>query len=71
MTEPYGAGRRLGPLRHSLVLARRSLAKTSRNPGAVINSVVTPALFLVLFLYLFGGAVAGSTGDYLLYLFPG
>ena len=55
---------------HSLVLARRSLVKTTRNPGAVINGVVTPALFLVLFLYLFGGAVAGSTDSYLQYLFP-
>lgn len=57
--------------RHSLVLTRRSLAKTTRNPGVIINGVVTPALFLVLFLYLFGGSVAGSTGDYLQYLFPG
>lgn len=63
--------RPLGWLRHSLVLARRSLAKTTRNPGTVINGVVTPALFLVLFLYLFGGSVAGSTTDYLQYLFPG
>jgi oleandomycin transport system permease protein len=63
--------RPLGWLRHSLVLARRSLAKTRRNPGAVINAVITPALFLVLFLYLFGGPVAGSTSDYLQYLFPG
>lgn len=58
-------------LRHSLVLARRSLAKTSRNPGTIVNGVVTPVLFLVVFLYLFGGAVAGSTADYLQYLFPG
>ena len=71
MDSGYGHLRRLGLLRHSLVLARRSLAKTSRNPGAVINGVVTPALFLVLFLYLFGGAVAGSTRAYLQYLFPG
>jgi oleandomycin transport system permease protein len=63
--------RPLGWLRHSLVLARRSLAKTARNPGPVINGVVTPALFMVLFLYLFGGSVAGSTTDYLRYLFPG
>ncbi|GAA0465769.1 transport permease protein [Paractinoplanes deccanensis] len=58
-------------LRHSLVLARRSLAKTSRNPGTVVNGVVTPALFLVLFLSLFGNALAGATSDYLQYLFPG
>ncbi|MEU8819487.1 ABC transporter permease [Actinoplanes sp. NPDC048796] len=58
-------------VRHSLILARRSLAKTSRNPGAIVNGVVTPALFLVLFLYLFGTAIAGATSDYLQYLFPG
>lgn len=63
--------RPLGWLRHSLVLARRSLAKTTRNPGPIINGVITPALFLVLFCYLFGGSVAGSTTDYLQYLFPG
>jgi oleandomycin transport system permease protein len=56
-------------IRHSLVLCRRSLAKTSRNPGPVINGVVSPALFLVIFLYLFGGSVA--TADYVQYLFPG
>ena len=58
-------------LRHSLVLAGRSLAKTTRNPGPIVNGVVTPALFMVVFLYLFGGSVAGSTRDYLQYLFPG
>src|SRR5688500_17036049 len=63
--------RPLAWLRHSLVLARRSLAKTKRNPGPVINGVVSPALFLVIFLYLFGGSVAGSTTGYLQYLFPG
>ena len=68
---PAPATRPGGWLRHSLLLARRSLAKTARSPGPVINGVVTPALFLVLFLYLFGGAVAGSTTDYLQYLFPG
>lgn len=65
ITRPFGW------LRHSVVLARRSLAKTARNPGTIVNGVVTPALFLVLFLYLFGRSVAGSTTDYLQYLFPG
>ncbi|MEU8200308.1 ABC transporter permease [Streptosporangium sp. NPDC049046] len=63
--------RPLAWLRHSFVLAGRSLAKTTRNPGPIVNGVVTPALFMVLFLYLFGGSVAGSTADYLRYLFPG
>ena len=36
-----------------------------------MNGVVTPALFMVLFLFLFGRPVAGSTAEYLQYLFPG
>ncbi|MGW0710705.1 ABC transporter permease [Streptomyces sp. NPDC002643] len=63
--------RRFATLRHSAVLAQRSLLKTTRNPGPIMNGVVTPALFMVLFLYLFGRPVAGSTGEYLQYLFPG
>ncbi|MES9536605.1 ABC transporter permease [Actinomadura sp. NPDC000600] len=53
------------------MLAGRSLAKSARNPGAAVNGVITPAIFMLLFVYLFGGAVAGSTGEYLDYLFPG
>jgi hypothetical protein len=44
---------------------------TSRNPGPIRNGIVTPALFMILFLYLFGRSVAGSTAEYLQYLFPG
>ncbi|MEV1046165.1 ABC transporter permease [Streptomyces sp. NPDC049916] len=62
---------RFGLLRHSVVLAQRSLVKTSRNPGPIMNGIITPALFMVLFLYLFGRPVAGTTGEYLQYLFPG
>jgi oleandomycin transport system permease protein len=58
-------------LRHSLLLAGRSLAKTARNPGLLANGVMTPVIFLVLFVYLFGGAVAGSQAEYLQYVFPG
>lgn len=65
------ARRPAGLLRHSLILAGRSLAKSARNPGASVNGVITPAIFMLLFVYLFGGSVAGSTGEYLSYLFPG
>ncbi|WP_277207984.1 ABC transporter permease [Isoptericola croceus] len=56
---------------HSLALAGRSLTKTRRNPGVLMDALILPVLFLVLFVYLFGGAVAGSTQEYLQYLFPG
>lgn len=32
---------------------------------------LTPVLFTVMFTYLFGGEVSGSTGDYLQYILPG
>jgi oleandomycin transport system permease protein len=60
-----------GLARHSLVLARRSLLKTRRNPGILFDALFLPVVFLLLFVYLFGGAVAGSTREYLQYIFPG
>ena len=58
-------------LRHSLALARRSLIKTARTPEALIDVTLQPVLFLIIFVYVFGGAVAGSTHDYLQFLLPG
>ncbi|HZD73700.1 MAG TPA: ABC transporter permease [Actinomycetota bacterium] len=61
---PYGL------LRHSLVLARRSLVKIRRGPEGLADAVVLPVVFLSMFVYLFGGAVAGSPRQYLQYVFP-
>ena len=57
--------------RHSTALAGRALTKNWRNPGELADAVILPVIFLVLFVYLFGGAVAGSTQEYLQYVFPG
>ncbi|PWR12465.1 ABC transporter [Micromonospora acroterricola] len=58
-------------VRHSMALAKRSLIKTWRTPEALIDVTLQPVLFLVIFVYIFGGAVAGSTHDYLQFLLPG
>ena len=58
-------------IRHSLALTKRSLIKTWRTPEALIDVTVQAPLFLVIFVYVFGGAVAGSTHDYLQFLLPG
>jgi oleandomycin transport system permease protein len=58
-------------VRHSLALAWRSLIKTWRTPEALIDVTIQPAIFLVIFVYIFGGAVSGSTAQYLQYLLPG
>jgi oleandomycin transport system permease protein len=57
--------------RHSLALMKRSLIKTWRTPEALIDVTLQPVLFLIIFVYIFGGAVAGSTHDYLQFLLPG
>jgi oleandomycin transport system permease protein len=61
-------------VRHSLVIAKRSLIKTWRTPEQLIDVTVQPIIFLLLFVYVFGGAIAGATGtrhEYLQYLLPG
>lgn len=59
-------------VRHSLLLAKRSLLKTLRTPEALVDVTLQPMIFLVLFTYVFGGAIAGgSQQDYLQYLLPG
>jgi oleandomycin transport system permease protein len=44
--------------RHSLVLARRGLINTIRTPEALIDVTLQPMIFLLMFTYIFGGAIA-------------
>jgi oleandomycin transport system permease protein len=57
-------------LRHSLVLAGRAVRKIRRTPEQFIDVTLQPIIFVVLFVYVFGGAVSGSTHDYLQYVLP-
>jgi oleandomycin transport system permease protein len=59
-------------LRHSWVLAKRNLVGVTRNPEALLDVTLQPIIFIAMFTYIFGGAIAhGSTHDYLQYLIPG
>jgi oleandomycin transport system permease protein len=59
-------------LRHAFALAKRSLIKTARTPEALIDVTLQPVIFLLLFTYVFGGALGGgSQHAYLQYLLPG
>jgi daunorubicin/doxorubicin transport system permease protein len=55
----------------ALTFGWRGMLKVKHVPEQLIDATITPVLFLLMFTYLFGGAVAGSTGDYLEYIFPG
>ncbi|TVP59872.1 MAG: ABC transporter permease [Halomonadaceae bacterium] len=58
-------------LGQTLTLAWRSLLNLKRNPWELADFSFQPILFLLLFLYVFGGAIAGSTEDYLTFILPG
>lgn len=51
--------------------AWRSVLKIKHVPEQLMDALITPVLFLVMFVYLFGGAIEGSTSDYLQFLLPG
>lgn len=55
----------------ALTLGWRAVLKIKHVPFQLFDVVVFPIMMTVLFTYLFGGALAGSTADYLQYLLPG
>ncbi|SNT40901.1 ABC-2 type transport system permease protein/oleandomycin transport system permease protein [Asanoa hainanensis] len=54
-----------------LTLTWRGIVKLRRHPASLADVVFGPAIFLVLFVYVFGGAISGSTREYLQFVLPG
>lgn len=65
----------VGDLRHSLsdtlVLARRSIMRIPRSPDLLLSFTVQPIMFVLLFVYVFGGAISTPGYDYVDFLIPG
>ena len=56
----------------SLVMTRRNLLVWLRVPAYIVFTVVQPIIFVLLFRYVFGGAIhTASAGGYVSYLMPG
>lgn len=56
----------------SLVMTRRNLLVWLRVPAYIVFTVVQPVIFVLLFRYVFGGAIhTASAGGYVNYLMPG
>ena len=55
----------------SLTLGWRALLKIKHVPEQLFDVTAFPIMFTLMFTYLFGGALAGSTGEYLQFLLPG
>ena len=49
----------------------RGMLKIKHVPEQLIDVTITPVLFTLLFTYMYGGAIAGSTGEYLQFILPG
>jgi ABC-2 type transport system permease protein len=62
---------RARPVSTSLTFARRTLLKIKHVPEQLADAIMIPVLFTVMFTYLFGGAMVGSTREYLQFLLPG
>ncbi|RJX41478.1 ABC transporter permease [Paenibacillus pinisoli] len=64
--------RRLGRAEATGVFMRRTFLGVKNNPfGFIIDCLASPVLMLLIFTYLFGGAIAGSTSEYIQFLLPG
>ena len=55
----------------ALTFGWRGMLKIKHVPEQLLDVTITPVLFLLMFTYLFGGALEGSTSEYLQYLLPG
>ncbi len=49
----------------------RCMLKIKHVPEQLLDVTITPVMFLLMFVYLFGGAVSGSTDAYLQFVLPG
>lgn len=55
----------------SLTMVGRSVRLSSRNLEALLTSLMLPVMLMLLFVYLFGGAIDTGGGRYVTYVVPG
>jgi ABC-2 type transport system permease protein len=60
-----------GPVSAVFTFGWRGMLKVKHVPEQLIDVTITPVMFTLLFIYLFGGAIAGSTGEYRDFVLPG
>lgn len=63
-------------LRHIGALIRRNALQIKQDPESMMDALLMPIIFTLLFVYVFGGAIGGSGGSadrdqYVQYLIPG
>jgi ABC-2 type transport system permease protein len=58
-------------LRDTNALLGRSLRHILRSPDTILTTAITPIVMLLMFVYVFGGAIDTGGGKYVNYLLPG
>jgi len=53
------------------VMLGRSLRHVTRSMDTIITVMIMPIAFMLLFVYVFGGAIRAGTDNYVNYLMPG
>ena len=56
---------------NTAVLTGRSLRHITRSPDTIITTIIMPIAFMLLFVYVFGGAINSGPDSYVNYLLPG
>lgn len=58
-------------VRNTLSIARRNLLHIKSNPELMVEVTIQPLMFLMLFVFVFGGAISGDWRTYLQFALPG
>ncbi|KRK80155.1 ABC transporter permease [Companilactobacillus nodensis] len=56
---------------NTATMAYRNLLRTFHNPDRFMDVIIQPVMFMLMFGYLFGGAIAGNVQNYLPTIVPG
>lgn len=62
---------RAGAVTSSMIFGWRALLKIKHVPEQLFDVTMFPVMFTLMFTFVFGGAIAGTPGDYLQYALPG
>jgi len=60
-----------GTIHDALLLAERNLRRLPRNPDLLVGVTFQPIMFVILFTYVFGGAINTPGFDYIDFFLPG
>lgn len=61
----------MNALRQTAILLGRNMKHIFRSPDTIITVAITPIAMMLLFVYVFGGAIKSGTDNYVNYLLPG